>query len=260
MMTHKLVIFDLDGTLTESKARVTEKMAVEFSRLLRKAEVAVISGCAFKQFEEQFVLPLIAYSDPFPRLHQLYLLPTCGSQLYEYAGRESGFSRMYHNDLTLREKVEIYNAWQSSVLDKDFICEPYGEIAEDRGSQVTFSMCGQEAPLDVKKKYDPDGQKRKAIISAMESYLCGKYEIRIGGTTSIDVTRAGIDKAYGINKLLEWLHLKKEDLLFIGDALFPGGNDRAVKDMGVTCLQVAGPDETIQIIKELNNKIKEEQD
>jgi len=257
-MNKDLIVFDLDGTLTESKSRLTEKMAIVFAELLTKHQVAVISGCAFTQFKEQFVLPLVAYNDPFPKLFNLYLLPTCGSQLYEYAGREAGFHRMYHNDLVLREKVEIYNAWKSSVLESDIVCEPYGEIAEDRESQITFSMCGQEAPLDVKKAYDPEGKVRQKIITAMKAYLLDKYEVRIGGTTSIDVTRAGIDKSYGIKKLLEWLHLQKEDVFFVGDALFPGGNDHAVKDMGVLCKAVTGPDETIKIINALNSDMKEE--
>jgi len=264
-MNKELIVFDLDGTLTESKSRVTEKMAIAFAELLVKYQVAVISGCAFKQFKEQFVLPMISYNDPFPRLSNLYLLPTCGSQLYEYAGREAGFSRMYHNDLILCEKVEVYNAWATSVNptggwdESDIIPDKqFGEIAEDRGSQITFSMCGQEAPLDVKKAYDPDCVKRQKVISTMKARLLDKYEIRIGGTTSIDVTRAGIDKAYGINKLLDWIHLKKEDVFFIGDALFPGGNDRAVKDMGVKCKEVTGPEETIKVINAINSDLEME--
>ena len=252
-MNRDLIIFDLDGTLTDSKAKITETMSIEFARLLTKYQVAVISGCAFNQFKEQFVLPLIAYNDPFPKLFNLYLLPTCGSQMYEYAGREAGFHRMYHNDLVLREKVEIYNAWQASVSDEDFLCDPYGEIAEDRESQITFSMCGQEAPLDIKKTYDKDGKRRIKIMKAMESCLSDKYAVRIGGTTSIDVTRAGIDKAYGINKLLGWLDFTSHDAFFVGDALFPGGNDHAARSTGVLCRSVTGPEETIGIIRALNS-------
>lgn len=258
-MQNKLIVFDLDGTLTESKSELTERMAQLFSLLLKKYEVAVISGCAIEQFENQFILPLVSYSDPFPRLSSLFLLPTCGSQLYEHAGREAGFTRMYHNDLILREKVEIYNAWLTVIKECDFGCGPkYGEVAEDRGSQITFSMCGQEAPLSVKKKFDPSGTKRLKIIEKMKKELYGKYEVSMGGTTSIDVTRAGIDKAYGIKKLLEWEgNYTEKDIIFIGDALHPGGNDSAVKKLDIVCVPTTGPDETAKIIEKLNNNITE---
>lgn len=247
MSNKKLIIFDLDGTLTESKDTLKEDMANAFTSLLAHKEVAVISGCAFKQFEEQFLKPLHMFNECFPNLHNLYLLPTSGSQLYEY-GREAGFYRVYHNDLTLKEKVAVYNAWESATLPKDFRCEPWGEIAEDRDSQVTFSMCGQEAPIEVKRQYDPDASIRKGIARAMKGYLPSGFEIRVGGTTSIDVTRAGIDKAYGITKLLKWVRLETHDAMFIGDALFPGGNDESARRTGIDCIEVAGPEETLKLI------------
>jgi len=250
----ELIIFDLDGTLTESKAPLTEEMANAFTELLRNKSVAVISGCAFDQFEEQFVKPLSQLNEQFPYLPNLYLLPTSGSQLYEYDSRESGFYRVYHHDLTLKEKVAIYNAWKSATLPKDFRCDPWGEVAEDRGSQITFSMCGQQAPIQVKRQYDPDASIRRAITVAMKGYLPSGFEIRIGGTTSIDVTRAGIDKAYGIERLLKWVRLEKEAVMFVGDALYDGGNDAAVKKTGVECHQVAGPDETLVLIQNINKE------
>jgi hypothetical protein len=40
-------------------------------------------------------------------------------------------------------------------------------------------------------------------------------------------------------------------MLFVGDALFPGGNDYAVFTCGVRCIETSGPDYTINIIQEL---------
>lgn len=249
-----LVIFDLDGTLTESKADLEYEMTQAFTELLENIQVAVISGCACSQFENQFLQPLDKHAQYWPKLSNLYLLPTSGSQLYEYAGREAGFYQVYNNDLTLTEKVKIYNAWESAVLPKDFKCEPYGEVAEDRESQITFSMCGQQAPLSIKKAYDPDATIRSGIASAMRTYLPSGFEIRLGGTTSIDVTRAGIDKAYGIEKLIKWTRIDVTRALFVGDALYAGGNDSAAKKTGIECVEVSGPEETLGLIKKLNEE------
>ncbi len=94
-------------------------------------------------------------------------------------------------------------------------------MIEDRGSQITFSALGQEAPLDEKKKWDPDFKKREKIKEILKP-LIPDFSIQLGGSTSIDVTRPGIDKAYGVKKLQETLGIAIEDMIFVGDAVFPG--------------------------------------
>ena len=83
------------------------------------------------------------------------------------------------------------------------------------------------------------------------SFLIPEFEVRIGGTTSIDVTKKGVDKAYGIEKIRRYLNIQKEDMLFIGDAVFPGGNDYSVEEAGVRTIQVSEPEETKKIIQGL---------
>lgn len=248
MKNKRLIIFDLDGTLTASKTNLTKEVAFAFSKLLLKKDVAIISGCAFQQFEDQFLKPLERFCPVSSgRLRRLFLLPTSGSQMYEWA---TGWYQVYNNDLTLKEKVNIYNAWESASIDRDFTCRPpHGEIAEDRGSQITFSMCGQEAPLEIKERYDPEAKIRGRIIAAMHKYVfLERFELKTGGTTSIDVTRKGMDKAYGVERLLERLKMRTKDAVFIGDSLFYGGNDVAVKKTGIDCVETTGPENTTEII------------
>jgi hypothetical protein len=71
----------------------------------------------------------------------------------------------------------------------------------------------------------------------------------LGGSTSIDVTLPGIDKAYGIRKLRDVLGVSIADMLYVGDALFPGGNDYPARETGATCIQVRDPDETKRVIE-----------
>jgi len=124
----------------------------------------------------------------------------------------------------------------------------WGEPIEDRGSQITFSALGQQAPLAEKKKWDPDFTKRKKIKGILEN-LIPEFSVHLGGTTSVDVTKPGVDKAYGIRKLRDVLGIKIEEMIFIGDALFPGGNDYPAKEAGVVSIQVRDPNETKRVIE-----------
>jgi hypothetical protein len=79
--------------------------------------------------------------------------------------------------------------------------------------------------------------------------LIPEFSIRMGGATSIDVTKPGIDKAYGIGKLRDILHLSLKEMVYIGDALFPGGNDYPVEEAGVVSILVKGPEDTNLVIR-----------
>lgn len=76
-----------------------------------------------------------------------------------------------------------------------------------------------------------------------------EFEVRLGGTTTIDITKLGIDKAYGMKKLMEALKVNKEDILFIGDRLEEGGNDYPVKVMGIDSMQISHSKETELVIE-----------
>ena len=75
--------------------------------------------------------------------------------------------------------------------------------------------------------------------------------VRVGGSTSIDITRPGIDKAYGIRKLVESTGFAIDEMLFIGDALYPGGNDAPVRDSGVATIAVGDIGDTKLVIQTL---------
>ncbi len=123
-----------------------------------------------------------------------------------------------------------------------------GEVIEDRGSQITFSALGQQAPIEEKKKWDADFSKRQRMKSLLDT-LIPEFSVRLGGTTSVDVTKPGIDKAYGIGKLRDTLGIAIQEMIFVGDALFPGGNDYPAKEAGVVSIQVRDPNETKRVIE-----------
>jgi len=107
---------------------------------------------------------------------------------------------------------------------------------------------GQQAPIEEKKKWDADFTKRKKIKALLDK-LIPDFSVRLGGTTSVDVTKPGIDKAYGIRKLRDILGIAIPEMIFIGDALFPGGNDYPAKETGVLSIRVRDPNESKRVIE-----------
>lgn len=238
-----LIVFDLDGTLAESKSAIDGEMSALLGELLDVAQVAIISGGDFPQFESQLVANLPQHA----LLTKLSLLPTCGTKFYTYTS--GTWVKKYSEDFTAAEKTQITSALEKAVDRSGFkAANTWGEAIEDRSTQITYSALGQQAPLDEKKTWDPDFAKRKAIKAILDTMLTG-FSVTLGGSTSIDITKPGIDKAYGMRKLVEILGIPIAKMLFIGDALFPGGNDYPARSTGADCIMTRDPNETKRIIE-----------
>lgn len=268
-MTTKLLAFDLDDTLAASKTPLAQDMAEVLCRLLEKYYIAVISGASFAQMKDQFASVLIQTCANKDVLEKLILSPCNGSALYVWNPSASDFVKLYDENLTPTEKSRIVSAL-SNTMNKAGIDQPekiFGEQIEDRDGQVTFSALGQQAPLELKRAWDPDRTKRKLMKANLELEL-PDFEVRIGGTTSIDITRKGVDKAYAINKLTQTSKYSipganprngeptlpdftREDILFFGDSMEPTGNDYPVKALGVESVTVSGPGDTLHKLKTL---------
>ena len=238
----KLVAFDLDNTLAASKQALEPFMQEALADLLGVADVAIISGGDWPQFEKQVASRLPARAN----IDRLWLLPTTGTKLYKHDGQ--GWHALYAELFDDELKRKILDAFRASLDATGFKPEQtWGEIVEDRGSQITFSALGQQAPLDAKEAWDPDFTKRKVIQADLQQRLPG-LSINMGGATSIDITREGVDKAYGLRKLSETSGFPLESFLFMGDAIFPGGNDYPAKTMGLDTVKVRDPQETASVI------------
>lgn len=238
----KLIVFDLDGTLTESKSPLNQEMASLIERLLTISKVAIISGGSWKQFEVQ----LLSHIKKLEHLHNLILLPVCGTQLYQY---NSDWKILYAEDLTALEKNKIIAALEQASKKSELQNQKiWGAVIEDRGSQITYSALGQFAPISEKKKWDPDFLKRKLLKQKLDT-LIPEFSVRLGGTTSIDITKKGIDKAYGIKKLRDILKIPINEMIFIGDALLPDGNDYPVKTTGIATVVIKDCNETKLVIE-----------
>jgi HAD superfamily hydrolase (TIGR01484 family) len=217
-------------------------MSALLHNLLGLTKVAVISGGDWPQFTKQ-VLSHLPYDDS---LNNLSLLPTCGTKFFRYAG---DWTKIYSEDFTSTESTKIIDALNQAIERSGFKpSKVWGKEIEDRGSQITYSALGQQAPLAEKVEWDPYYAKRKKIKGILDKLL-PEFSISMGGATSIDVTKPGIDKAYGIQKLKEILKIQLEEMIFIGDALFPGGNDYPAEEAGVVSIPVKEPEQTKRVIQ-----------
>jgi len=237
----RLIAFDLDGTLAASKQPIDPATSGLLARLVQHVPVAIISGGDWPQFIVQVVDRL----PPAIDFSRLSLLPTSGAKRYRFEGQW----RCVHADLLhADERARIIAALQTAVATTDLAqAQCWGDRIEDRGSQITLSALGQQAPPAAKLAWDPDRTRREALRALLVPMLPG-FAVRIGGSTSIDVTRAGVDKAWGLLGLARLQGLATSDIAYIGDALYPGGNDRAVADAGIDCIAVRDEVDTRLVI------------
>lgn len=235
-MTKKVIAFDLDDTLAVTKSPISDRMGELLVKLLENYDVCIISGGKFELFQIQVVDRLEATPQQLARLH---LMPTCGTRYYRYEQISEKWQLQYAEDLTPTEKKDISKALEESAKELGlWDIEVFGERIEDRNSQVTYSVLGQLAPAEKKYEWAARNGETKLKLREMVAKRLLNLEVRLGGTTSVDVTRIGVDKAYGMQKLIEALDIGKEDILFIGDKLQEGGNDYPVRAMGIDTIEV----------------------
>ena len=248
----KIIVFDLDGTLAESKQSLDQETSNLLGQLLDIKKVAIISGGGFPQLQKQVIGKIPFDSN---RLKNLYIFPTKGAMMYNFDGKD--WQKIYEKLLTKEDKEKIIDAFNKVYKEIDFLPkEHYGDILEDRSSEFTFSAFGQDAPVELKKNWDKDTSKRKELKKRLDKYLSG-FTVEIGGSTSIDITQKSIDKAYAIEKICEYLNVKGDEVLFIGDAIFKGGNDYSVIKTAVENIDVDDYNETKNIIRDIINSAKQ---
>lgn len=228
----RLIIFDMDGVLTNSKQRIEQDSVRLLNALTVHFDVAIISGSTFQQMCKQLV-PYIS--------KEILLLPNSGTELYKYYGRN--YQKVYGekpiSDIFKELITDALNEYKHLLeIPKD--TEIYGEQIECRGTQITFSALGQDAPLSLKTPFDPNGERRQRMVDALDKKLGFYIEFNIGGTTSIDATRRGMNKGHGIEQLMQYCILKNNQLFFVGDQLGKLGNDYSVVATGVPCFRVFG--------------------
>lgn len=245
MMCPKAALFDLDDTLAESFQPPAPEMIERLLALLDRIPVAILTAAGFPRIERQ----LLEHMAQSPHIGRFYALPNSAAQCFTY--KNGALECAYSLDLSDDERERITRAIEESI-------EEAGTRADaqvrpqiiPRQAQVAVAFLGLEASALEKAAWDPSQAKRRAVKALLEKKI-PHFEILIGGYTTIDITRKGINKAYGVRWLSEELQIPPSEMFYVGDALYEGGNDFVVVETGIQTKITSGPGETLSIIDEM---------
>jgi phosphomannomutase len=246
MQPPRAIMFDLDDTLAESFKPPSAEVLGGLRRLLEYVPVAIITGAGFQRMQEQFLSELTssAHAD------RLFIFPNSSAQSYQYENGE--WKEVYSFLLTDGERALIKKTIAEVVAGTDILknVPHYGQQLFDREAQVAYTPVGSDASSEFKRNWDADGTKRRRFWKELKRRL-PEFEILMGGRATIDITKKGVNKAHGVEWFSDHLGVPVSEMLYVGDALYEGGNDAVVIPTGINIRPVAGPEETPHIIDEL---------
>ena len=243
----KMLVFDMDGTLTPSRWEMEPDMVLLFKELLKKYKVWIISGWDYIQFQIQILQFLW---DDENLLKNLYICPTCSTKMYVY--KDKDWQKLYSLDFTESEKNHITSVLENAI-EKLWLTpeKTYWELIEDRWTQISYSAIWQVAPKELKAVFDPDFEKRKKIRQYILDDLKW-FDVLLWWRSTIDITREWVDKAYWVEKLMEITWFNKNEIIFVWDLIFPGWNDYPPLDrLWITSKKVFSFDDTKDFIREM---------
>ena len=229
------IFFDLDDTLTQSRSLMDSEMEKVLVDLVQIFDVTVVSGATVEQIKKQI---------PPKILDKCYILAQNGN----FALHKDGKTIWAHKLSTIEKKVILFHI-KTIAKKYNIILGKNNDHVEDRGCQISFSLVGHHADLDLKKRFDPGGKRRAEILKAIP-IESNTVDVKIGGTTCLDYFEKGKNKGSNVVEFIKKLGWKKEEALYVGDALYPGGNDEDVVGL-IKTQTVKGPSDTLEFIRTL---------
>lgn len=236
----KHVFFDLDKTLTASRTPMHPAHQELFGDLCRTVDVCVVSGGNEKQIREQV-------TSRFDGMY--YTLAQSGNHVIDADGKELWNDVLTPEQITATlEFVEaLKRHFNLAVTDPD-------DLVENRGAQISYSVIGFHEAIEKKYAFDPDDSKRQAALRALANehnrLRAASVEVTPAGTTTYNFVSLGKNKGFNIKRFLSVMSWNPQESVYVGDALFPGGNDETVIGV-IPTKAVAGPDDTFKFIAEM---------
>jgi HAD superfamily hydrolase (TIGR01484 family) len=234
----KHVFFDLDNTLTPSKSLILPQHLPILERLAERADVIVVSGHGEKDIRKHLTAAMDA---------KYHILGQNGNFAETKDGRI-----LWNRSLSQDKKDAILGFITKARAHLNYTVKDETDIVEDRDSQIAFSLIGHHENKAIKDAFDPDFAKRRKLLEDMRSDIEALektgVEARIGGTTNIDFFELGKNKGYNVTQFIGMMQWDKEECLYMGDALFPGGNDETVIGI-IPTHAVKNPDDTFSFIE-----------
>lgn len=208
MTKYKHLFFDMDQTIAPSRQQILPEMYDLLTSLSR--QIVIVSG--------QEVDKIVWQSNDLPA----YILGQNGNHAVELQRNE-----LWNTKLTEDHRNEILSHIETLIKNLEHDINHDWNPIEDRGAQITFSPIGNTAPVEVKSTYDPDRKKREALMQKFP-FFSEELIVKIGGSTSLDYIHKDRHKGTNVQKLIDLMGWNKDECVYFGDGLYPGGNDEAV--------------------------------
>ena len=228
---NKCFLFDVDGTLTEPRQRMTEEFARFFSDWMEGKDVFLVSGSDLLKIKEQVPAPIIDKCQG--------IFACMGNELWKKD------ENIYRNNLLLPQEVKTW--LDEKVKDSKFEQKrpPHFEY---RAGMVNFSVVGRGASTALRQYYyewNEGVKERENIAEGFNKEFNKKYNLEalVGGQISLDIQQIGKDKGQIID------HLDYEEYVFFGDKCDSGGNDHSLYERATEKWKVANHEHTLRLLK-----------
>ncbi len=208
MNQYKHLFFDMDQTVAPARQPILPEMYQLLNDLPQ--DIIIVSG--------QEVAKIAWQSNDLPS----YTLGQNGNHATDIENRE-----LWNIPLDDKHRAEIMQHIEAIIAILDHDLNHDWTPIEDRGSQITFSPIGNTAPIEHKRSYDPDRKKREWMM-AQVPFESDELVVKIGGSTSLDYIHKDRHKGTNVQKLIDLMNWNKDECIYFGDGLYPGGNDEAV--------------------------------
>ena len=255
----KIVLFDMDGTLTPARKKMERKVLNALTDLQNADfEIGIVTGSDLNYVQQQMEIAFdISPLDVF----QVHFLPCNGTKYYRLG--QGGFLNLYEKDMRVelgeknwRNFIQTLCNLQSSLT--SFYNHPLtGNFVNYRGSMVNWCPIGRQATTADREEWcslDEEQRVRETWLwvarMAMNNIGLEDVVIKLGGDTSFDIYPKGWDKTFAFNNFSGY-----DKIYFVGDRCEPQGNDHEAYllagDLGYS---TTGPNQTINIIEEIIKK------
>ncbi|CAB3409652.1 unnamed protein product [Caenorhabditis bovis] len=244
MSGRAILVFDVDGTLTASRQKITHRMLEFMTEARKKLPLAIVGGSDFHKITEQL-------ADSSEDLLSRYDYVFSENGLFGYKGTEQLPKQSIVQtvgDAKLQELINFALRYMSDIV----LPVKRGNFVEFRNGMINLSPIGRSCSLEERLQFvevdKAQGIRSKFVKALEEKFGKDGLQFAIGGQISVDVFPKGWDKTF----CLRYLENDYDTIHFFGDKTAPGGNDHEIfadpRTIGHT---VTGPEDTIKQVTEV---------
>lgn len=210
-----ILMFDVDGTLTESRLIIKQNMKELLEKISKHVDIAAVGGSDYVKVIEQLQDSVSNFK---------YVFSENGLVSYLQDGTKFHVNKISEN-LGEDNLQKLVNFLLNYIADLD-IPKKRGTFIEYRQGMLNVSPigrnCSQEERIEF-YEYDKIHKIREKMKNDIEKEFQEKLKIKcsIGGQISLDLIPIGWDKSYS----LQFVEKNYDNIIFFGDKIYEGGND-----------------------------------